>query len=59
MSDGKPSPKQVYKLAHLMADALELPWPEDRAQASDLISRLMTLAGEMPAAPVASDPVPF
>lgn len=55
MSD-KPSPKQVYKLAHLMADALEVPWPESRGAASELIGRLMALQGDMPA-PVVSDPL--
>ena len=59
MSTDKPSPKQVYKLAHLMADALEVPWPQTRAEASDLIGRLMALSGEMPAPVVASESQPF
>jgi hypothetical protein len=36
----KPSAKQVYCFAHLMADLLGLTWPENRAQASRLIRSL-------------------
>lgn len=36
----KPSAKQVYCFAHLMADLLGLAWPKDRREASRLIKSL-------------------
>lgn len=41
--DRKPSARQVYCVAHLMADVLELKWPESRADASELIGQLREL----------------
>lgn len=36
----KPSARQVYCLAHHMADLLGLAWPKDRREASRLIKAL-------------------
>lgn len=49
--DDRPSVRTRYRIAHLMCEALELPWPETKAEARDLIQRLEALAGNMPAAP--------
>jgi hypothetical protein len=43
-TDRKPSARQVYAIAHLALDALEVDWPESRRDASELISRLSEVA---------------
>lgn len=59
----KPSPAQVYKVAHMMVDLLGLDWPQTSAQASELIQRLQAQADALSDAlapqDVNADPVPF
>lgn len=54
----KPTAKQVYCFAHLMADALGLDWPTDRAECSAHIQRLKAHL-EAEKAGAASSEVPF
>lgn len=42
----KPSARQVYYLAHLMAEAIDVQFPETRSDASELIRRLKGSAGD-------------
>lgn len=49
----KPSAKQIYCAAHLMADLLGLPWPSDRKSASDLIAKLSARRDAVAGAPLA------
>jgi hypothetical protein len=48
-SDKRPSGKQVYYFAHLLADIAGIPWPETSAQASDLIAQLKDQAAAVKA----------
>lgn len=49
----KPSAKQIYCAAHLMADLLGLAWPSDRKSASDLIAKLSARRDAVAGAPLA------
>lgn len=42
-TDVKPSARQVYAIAHMTVEALQLSWPGSRAEASELIGQLKAL----------------
>jgi hypothetical protein len=56
VTDTKPSARQVYCAAHMMAELLGLAWPADRRQASELIGKLREAqAAHQAAQPAAGD----
>ena len=58
-TDRKPSARQVYALAHLTLEALGETWPENRAEASDLIGRLRAVTANDSCERGTSDDIPF
>jgi hypothetical protein len=58
-ADGKVTGRQVYRIAHQLADIAGITWPADRAAASALIAHLEEQRGAVSVATSTGADIPF